>query len=819
VLKMQKRILALVALVGLSSGASAHVSAVLFPEIGSLRDAAHQAAFFMPQTYLPSALPRGDVICDITTGVATGVGAGTCAAAPAACNGDRLLVTRTATLTSGVGGAKYLNVSAPTFNTLTDANKTIYIVGAGLPNNTTTIASVTDSQNIVLANTGTIFGPTSVDIDYGTDDALAFSQFSQWANLTWQASFSGLIEMYVPSGKGCQLFTAASLTPATMDPSCGTPTYGFDCSWGGNRWSKGIRKFLMNFSGASVRQAGGALFFLGASDGVCHRGITDASGCSARTASASIGATSVTLLDTALCSRFIVGNYAVMTGYDTQGVYKVAAGYGYPINPGFFDYAKVTSVASCAGSGVINLDRPLTNDYLSTWPLNCPGGSGEADCGGPATLYALPSWFDGEWEYRGGTFYSQYQLTNGQGVKFTYRDITWNGVNQLCGYPTQNINWYMIGGDWLTAGCNLEMDKVIVNAYLQNANVYKLHYQSGSPRNTIITDSTINLLSGSGRNMSLNNVAVTSSGDVFIGLAAFGRNDSWSCVNCTMNGPINIAGPVAEGILTGSTWAIQDQAGTPYSATMAAGVITIPNTHGSNGWAVPGANLYWSGTKNGTSVAAGYIYQVLDVTQDATNQYITTNCVGATTMCGVGGGFPTFTSGQRLYLKGHPAPKFNCTNCTGTRQWTAVSNGPTDAPLFSYAKYTVDVAWPTSCGALCQHQFITWGELTSIVATVTTPYAGGGTLNFKPTGQFLYNLINQGMTVNPASYVPSIDLKTSGTRTLLPNGTGGTGADTNSVPFTPMWFTQQTAGVISSQPAWAGNLELTITTNQGVVNP
>jgi hypothetical protein len=38
--------------------AQAHVSAVPFPEIGSLGDVAHKAAFFMPQTYIPGGTPR-----------------------------------------------------------------------------------------------------------------------------------------------------------------------------------------------------------------------------------------------------------------------------------------------------------------------------------------------------------------------------------------------------------------------------------------------------------------------------------------------------------------------------------------------------------------------------------------------------------------------------------------------------------------------------------------------------------------------------------------------------------------------------------------
>jgi hypothetical protein len=244
---------------------------------------------------------------------------------------------------------------------------------------------------------------------------------------------------------------------------------------------------------------------------------------------------------------------------------------------------------------------------------------------------------------------------------------------------------------------------------------------------------------------------------------------------------------------------------------MSAGVITAPVAIDAVNWAVPGTNFTWRYSGAGGS---SYMYQILSVTQDATNQYITTNCVGTNTVCGASGTFPISSGG--LSAQVHPAPIFNCTNCTGSRQWIGVSNGPTDAPLFSYARYTMDVSWPTSSNSA--YNFIVWGKLTSIVATVNNPYAGGGSLNWKPTGAFLYSVV--GQTGTTGSYVPSIDLKTGGTRTLLPDGTGGIGADTNTTPFAaPIWFATTMAGVISSHPAWAGNAVITVTADQGVVNP
>lgn len=897
---MRKFLLAIAALF-FSAGAHAHVLAVPFPEVGSLRDVAHQAAFFMPQTYLPSAIPRGDVICDLTTGVATGVGAGTCVAQPAACNGDISQVTRTVTITSGTGGNKYLNTSTNTFNIATDAGKTIIIPGAGSGNDpyTGTIASVTDTQNVVLTTAvSTVLTSVPTYLQYGTNDAQALADFMTWANLTWQASFSGLVEQYIPSGKSCQVLSQVTLTASSFDSGCASGTYPFTCSWNSSGWAKGIRKFLMNFAGASITNyaaksnaksatvavagsgytngaqtltvtsgtcdvypqfsvtvvgnvltgaatlvtpgmctgstndgnnqstvsggggtggklnvsySSGITFVANAGDGVCHNGLASTKGCSARTANAIVGDQQVTLLDTSLCGRFTVGNYAIMTGFATQSLYSAASAFGYPPNFQFFDHVKVTSLANCAtglANGTVNIDRPLTNNYKSTWPNNAPGTTGEADQGGPATLYALPFWWDSEVEYRGGTMDNRPNQTNGAGRSTVYRNFTWLG--SACAYPTIAISWTVIGGNWST--CDVEMDKMVTTATFTTYTGSKLNFQSSSPRYTIIDSSSIAIMNGGGRNTTITNTAFTSSSadTFFAGPSGFGAADSFNCTNCTIassNG-IGAHGANETGTVTAGNWSISGQSGGPYTATMTNGIITVPNTHGAVTWAAPGSNFVWEFT-----AGTRYVYQILDITQDPTNQYVTTNCVGVNTVCGVGGGFPV-ASGS-LKIRSHPAPKFNCTNCTGSTLVTALSNGPTDVPLYSYANYTVDVSWPIGSTS-----FVTlWGAFSTITLNVTNPYAGAGALGFNfiyqfggPTSQVM---AKDGTTTN---YQPSLDLKTGGLRTITPSGVvGGGGADNLALPITSAWYGNQTQPNITAHPAWAGTAQITIQTDQGVV--
>ena len=87
---------------------------------------------------------------------------------------------------------------------------------------------------------------------------------------------------------------------------------------------------------------------------------------------------------------------------------------------------------------------------------------------------------------------------------------------------------------------------------------------------------------------------------------------------------------------------------------MSNGIITIPNTNGAVRWAVPGTNLIWAGRGENE-----LLVHVIDVTQDATNTYVQTDCIGANTACGIAGGFPNVPlAGTALAVRAHPAPKF-----------------------------------------------------------------------------------------------------------------------------------------------------------------
>lgn len=796
--------------------------------------ACNSAEARFPRGTPASSLPRGDVICDASTGVATGVGSGTCMTTVARCYGD---VTSTTVNVDTTNFNPVMRVYGNVFSAGTtpsgDVGKTVNIPNGGStgPWIIQTVGAFNGTYQDITMTTN-IRGTqanNSVTLSWGTDDAPAFATFNDWAVRVWQASNSGLVEMYLPSGKNCQILTDSLNIPySNYDPQCGsnggTASYGYDCRFGGSRWAKGIKKFLMNFAGSSVVSptAFTRLYNLSAGSGVCQVGISYSNGCTARTASASIGDTAVFLTDTTQCSRFTVGNYMFMTGYDTQGLYNPTGGYSFPPNPAFYDHVKVTSLANCAtglANGRVDIDRPLTNNYLSTWPLNGPGGPFEADQGGPATAYALAFWWDTETEYRGGTLGRQLDLTNDAGRKIVFRDITWSAPpgtpDYGCAYATQNTDWIIIGGDW--TNCKIEVDKIVINQTIQNSQIYRMDNQSTSPRYTTMSDTTIGVIDGTGRNWTGSNVTVTTGASP--GVKSFGRSDSFSCTNCSIAGAPTVSNAQATGTATsGTTWSVTMQSGGTQSATMSGGVLTLPIGYGAAWWAVPGTNFTWAPSG---SISA-YVYQVLDVTQDPTNQYITTNCVGINTVCGASGNLPV--SSGTLNWKQHPSPKFNCVGCASAGSgsgWAAVSDGPTDAPLYSYARFTADATWVNGA-----RTFMLWGKLQSIVATVTSAYPGGtpSFLNFNPTGQFAYGVMSQtGATGN---YVPVISLGNANTRTITSSGcsggSGGTCATDASFSYTynPQWMRGAiTPYMSSSSPPWVGSTTMTFTTDQGVVNP
>lgn len=571
------------------------------------------------------------------------------------------------------------------------------------------------------------------------NDSLAFAAFNAWAR-RWQRSNGGLIELHVP--------------PGTYNVT-GWPFLG-------------IKKIVVIGYGATLQAPKYGSLFLGG------RGQYQDNAHSARVASVQDGATSVTLVAPNRSSLFTAGNYALITGYDLQGLWH--APYGFPSNAHFFEYVKIRSVNPT--TGVIEFDEPLKNTYLSTWPNYNAGNRVEIDSGGPGTLYALhPSW-DIEVEYKGLTIRAPYQIY-AAGRSVTYTDAKFPDG---CPIPSLNQSWT---ANESNIPCYIEADKLVETITFNGVNLGAIDFQSSSINLMRMNGtSVLRFFNGTPKKAIISNSTIRKFGP---GALYYGRTDEVVCTGCDISQFSRFGANVTIDVYR-----------------MENGTITIPNTKGAVSWAVPGTHAFFSGAQ-GPQVA----FTVLDVTQDADNTYVRTNLTG---------GFPPGVRNIQV----HPAPKFTCAGCRGIAG-AALSLLPADAPLFSYARYTVN----GSKGTAYHWQPTVWGALSALSINVTNAYGGAGELLFHLAAfdnwpVFLDNL--------PKFYGAIVDVKTPGNRVVTPsdvtcNGVSGACStkDSGLAVAGAIWFAGQTNSASQFYPdpssrcpgVGCPSITVTIVTDQG----
>jgi hypothetical protein len=601
-----------------------------------------------------------------------------------------------------------------------------------------TSPSASPSPSLVAKNIVTDFGATCNGA--GNDNA-AFTAFNSWAK-TWQASNSGQIELDIPNGSVC-MFTNRSNTM-------------------GNWFARGIKNLLVVGYGATLSDNNGTGngFFLGGF------GQFGDNAHSARLATAAAGANTVTLLSPTQAFLFKVGNWALITGLDMMG-------YGYPSNPAFFEYVQITAINP--NTGAITFAAPLRNGYRSTWPLYNAGNAFQADQSGPATLYALdPSW-NTQIEYRGLTI-SQAGQTYANGRSVTFRDVTFTGG--ACGVPSQNMLWQAINTNM--SGCGMEVDKLIDTLVLSGVTIRMVAFQSASVNSFSMDSSNVTYtMNGTPITSNISNSTIAS---FMPGAYAYGVSRQTTCTNCVINAFV--------------TGGFAEQGINNYS--MANGILTIPNSHGPVTWAIPGANIAWTGRYN----FEGPVMQILDVRQDSNNTYVATSLKG---------GFPILPE-TNIGVRTHPAPQFTCSNCTGSADAIDLSGAPAGAPLWSHSSRTY-----TSTSAA--EVIPIWGRLINVTMTPTTAYTGSSSINFNLDGPFIA-FVN---TTSTPLWNPVITPKIGGARQISQTTVAGAQpGDSLAPPGAGAWLlSNQITPKFSALPLDIGAAAVTVTiqTNQGVVNP
>jgi hypothetical protein len=673
------------------------------------------------------------------------------------------------------------------------------------------------------------------------DDAPAFQAFRTWARATTTNTNGQMLELDV-SGKCMFLSGSGSLT---------------------NNFTNGIKSLRIMGYGATLsnNNASDGTGFQFGGLGICHIGLSDPSGCSARIATASSGSSSVTLLNTSLCSRFTAGRWAVVTGFDLQGQFN--SPYGFPPNPHYFDYVQISSTSNCNSTGQIIVAPALTNNYLSTWPNYNSGSSLEADAGGPATIYALDSSWDTQLDIRGITIDQVNNQTGAGGRSVYFQDIAVTGT--ACLIPSQNRSFIISNATM--SGCTVEVDKLIDNYTLDNVTLYTVKTQSSSINTMTITRSNITNITGTPKVARISNSTIAS---LTVGPISYGSGNSASCTNCNItvsvggtgyvessnNGGANNYYTISSGVMsspdgvnvtgiadngsglvrltvTSTTGWTSSGAYTNVSNVFASG----PNSNGAYNftvidgthidllsttfagsvytgagqlqqsaprWAVPGTNLFWAGV-----IAAEAVFQVTGVTQDASGTHIATSQTG---------GFPNIpiSVGGLANLR-IQQPKWTCSGCTGVADAVDFAGAPANTPMYSYSKRTY-----VNSSTLDQHLII--GKVTSIKYNVTQAYTGS-------TSPLTMQVVERGVV--PAGtaqfHGPFIDLRTAGLRTVTPSGVtcdtgsgpvaGGCGADSGlTLPDPAIYFGDNTNYHMSSTPTdqpWQMSIEFIM--DQGVV--
>lgn len=701
------------------------------------------------------------------------------------CSGPATAVSRTFDINHTT---KVLTTTVDTFAS-GDVGKAIILPEAGFGTETwtTTIASFSDARNVVLTATFKNVSGSTQTIVFGFDASPNFKTFNTWARAN-QGSNNQVV-LTIPSGNHCWFGVGQSISGLLP-----------------NSYFGGINNLIVEGTGATIDATNGSGFWLGA-QGQIEIGLTDVNGKSARLQTVSAGATSVQLTAASLAagyiSRFTVGTTIMVSGLDIQTGYN--QNYGVPSNHQFFDWPKITAID--AGTGTLSLDRPLTNDYLDTWPEYYNGSSGGLDQGGPATAYAINPLWDAAIEYRGLTVIAGQSYAPVRSV--TFRNVTWTGC---CGtIPTQNETFAVYNSTFNTdASPGWEVDKLIGTVIFDNTTVQRIDFQSSSVNNLLMSNSSITrAMFGTPKSAQITDTSF----NVFRP-GAWTNGASTGALICTR---CNVTDFQFSGGL------IQNLASSVYS--MSSGVVTVANADntGANGPPhrifVPGNNIYLY-TSGYTTVG---LLQSGAQTQDATNVYTQTSEAG---------GFPGIAGYSPQWIV-HPAPQFTCDACTGDPELVGINiqNGAAAlAALGTYMKRDYAPVVNFGAGSMSVR-----GRLISLTIDVTTAAVGTGSLTLSPTAQFSFTTVDQS-TWTDFNWFPTINLKQVGTRVITPSGAtcngspGGCAGDVINAPsggsggyppstawiqngIGPDVFGASFPGSFSVTPVFS----MTIQTDQGVV--
>jgi len=670
-------------------------------------------------------LPWGSAAAGTTKNIVTDYGA----------VGDGEWVSATLSITAG---GNVLTASTALW-VAGDVGKGIVIgqIGGGGNCLVTTITAVGGGgTQVTLAHpaTGVLSSTPGIITCWGTNNADAFDAFRD--------AYQGqTVTLTIPAG----IYCIAGRNP------------GLDDNFGG-LWD-GIRNITVNATGATI--CGGLFQIMAAHQ---YQDTTH----SARTVSVTAGATAVTLTTPSQVTRFVPGNYAMMTGFDLMI-------YGGPTNHQLFEFLRVTAIDNDSGSptyGKVTFATPLVNSYLSTWPHYSMSG---LDYGGPATLFAMNPNFDHTSVVNNLTVVHHQQWSMA-GKNLTFNNCTFHGFEGNSGpHPTMAVSVVM--NNCVASNITMEIDKQVTNFEMNGCAWGGLAIQSASVKTMILdnTDITYSII-GTPQNTIIRNgssIGTLVPGPIFGHAVTLDVRDSAmsSFGSTTYHGSgyeIRSGDGSNDGIQT--DFPIED------------GVITVPASMRNNAsnWAVLGGKIHLYDP----NVGSIGLFTITAVTQSAPGGDI----IIATNMTLDDWPSRSYSPSLGLWLLTHSCPDCTFVDVSGCPEVDTLSSLPAHTPLHSRFYRSFD-------GSLAVGRY--WqlhGRIKKVVVAVTTAYSG-------PTGVVTATLSFGNATVKMSDYSdliwnPVINLKTTGTRTFdvdadpYPTAwTGGVAGDTLTGMSEAQWAT------------------------------
>jgi hypothetical protein len=323
---------------------------------------------------------------------------------------------------------------------------------------------------------------------------------------------------------------------------------------------------------------------------------------SAKFATVSAGASSVSLITPSEISRFTNGDTVLIGGISLQT-------FGYPPNLQLHEWKVITAITtncpSPCTSSTITVNGTLANGYKSTWPdLGSIGG--DTPLGGPGTIYDIDPHFNGVLDIRGLIVRKDINTpTNGANVvnKTTYfLDVIHRGGGW--GFRGQNIT---LVGTGLPGSTEFDKNIENVNCYVCIATGNGLFFANASPTYLNVMSSYSNsALNGSGQNATVVNSNFQS---IAAGVAGYGGASTFTVIDTTFPDAHTYYQfiPTTDLTFSSGTFTILKAAG------------TIANAYATF---QPGFKYYLGGAVGNTVCTPKAEFTVTDLREDATHVFI-----------------------------------------------------------------------------------------------------------------------------------------------------------------------------------------------------